>query len=86
MCCALRRVTDALYNVTLCVLYNVTHFVLYNVTHFVLYNVTRCCRYKDTCPCCMSFVTQINVSIKSYLSSYLEEQLNSIRLGLGFGV
>jgi hypothetical protein len=26
----------------------------------------------------MSFVTQINVSIKSYLSSYLEEQLTSI--------
>jgi hypothetical protein len=40
--------------------------------------VTRRCRYKETCPCCMSFVTQINVSIKSYLSSYLEEQLTSI--------
>jgi hypothetical protein len=26
----------------------------------------------------MSFITQINVSIKSYLSSYLEEQLTSI--------
>jgi hypothetical protein len=26
----------------------------------------------------MNFVTQINVSIKSYLSSYLEEQLTSI--------